>query len=363
MDTGKRVKTLAHKLQEQSVDAFFAHNPISMGYLVGNFEDPHLRFTTIAINSNGDVVAIAPALSEVALRKIGLSDVRVWKDGEDPIAIFSQLAAEWSLKSGVLAVDTTLPAHMLLKMQNALPAALFQDGQPILGAIMAQKDHAELDMLRKAGAIADEVFKEILGFIKPGLTELDVEEFIFRKFKEKGSEPYFAIIGAGPNGAEPHHLSDNTVLKSGDVVVCDFGCDLEGYKSDITRMVSLGKASEEVKAAYELVYKAHMAARAAIKPGVAGQEIDRAARKVIVDAGHGDAFFHRLGHGIGMNGHEDPYMVEGNTVPLEVGNCFSIEPGVYFGGKFGIRIENIVTVTADGHASLNDEPSPTLIEI
>ena len=164
-------------------------------------------------------------------------------------------------------------------------------------------------------------------------------------------------------GAEPHHESDNTVIQSGDVIIMDFGCEFEGYQSDITRTVCCGKASDEAKRVYDIVFGAHQAGRAAIHPGVACQELDRAARQVIEKSGYGEYFFHRLGHGIGMRGHEEPYIVEGNETPLEVGHCFSIEPGIYLAGRFGVRIENIVTATMDGHASINAEPSATLTEI
>jgi Xaa-Pro aminopeptidase len=180
--------------------------------------------------------------------------------------------------------------------------------------------------------------------------------------KKRGGAPEFCIVAAGPNAAEPHHLSDETVIQEGDVLILDFGCDVAGYKSDITRTVCVGKAASQAKEVYALVYEAHMAARKAIVRGATGESVDRAARTVIEKGGYGDLFFHRTGHGIGTSVHEEPNIVTGNTRLLVPGNCFSIEPGVYIAGKFGVRIENIVAATADGHDSMNVDPSPTLIE-
>ncbi|MBI3721857.1 MAG: M24 family metallopeptidase, partial [Fimbriimonas ginsengisoli] len=176
-----------------------------------------------------------------------------------------------------------------------------------------------------------------------------------------GGVPTFCLVGAGANGAEPHHETDATPIRDGDVVVLDYGCEVDGYQSDITRTVALGDPGEEAHRVYHVVYQAHLAGRRAIQPGVSGRDVDRDARKVIVEAGYGEWFVHRTGHGIGMRGHEEPYVAETNTEPLDVGNCVSVEPGVYLPGRFGVRIENIVTVEEGGERSLNDEPLAELL--
>jgi Xaa-Pro aminopeptidase len=153
------------------------------------------------------------------------------------------------------------------------------------------------------------------------------------------------------------------VIQHGDLLLLDFGCEVEGYQSDITRVCAIGAASDRGRELYDLVHRAHLAGRAAVRPGVTGAEVDAACRKVIEDAGHGAAFFHRTGHGIGMNGHEAPNITMDNHERLEVGNCFSIEPGVYYAGDIGIRIETIVAVTADGHENLNEEANPELVVV
>jgi Xaa-Pro dipeptidase len=187
-----------------------------------------------------------------------------------------------------------------------------------------------------------------------------VEEALTAEMRRQGGKPAFCIVAAGANGAEPHHLSDDSELKDGDVVVMDFGCTVGGYYSDITRMAAVGRASEKAQEIYGIVLAAHRAGREAIRPGVTAESVDRAARRVIEEAGYGPYFMHRLGHGLGSRGHEEPNLVEGNKHLLEPGNCFSVEPGIYLPGEFGVRIENIVTVTEDGHESFNEEPPDEL---
>jgi Xaa-Pro aminopeptidase len=262
----------------------------------------------------------------------------------------------------MIAVEDDMRAQMLLWLQKDLPAALFSPGQEVIASLMGRKEPAEIAALEAAGKIADDALAVAIATIKPGVTENEVAEKLVAEMTRNGGGPGFCIIASGANGAEPHHGTDASVIKEGDVIVMDYGCSVDGYPSDITRTVCCGKASDEAKKVYKIVYDAHMASREAIKVGTECQEIDRAARKTISDAGYGEYFMHRVGHGIGMRGHEDPYMIEGNTIKLETGHCFSVEPGIYLPGKFGVRIENIVTVTESGHKSLNAEPSPTLIE-
>jgi len=358
-----RISRLANALQDAGIDAFFAWSPITMQYLAGYGESAHERFLAFGIRANGDVCVICPALSANQLKRAGVQNLRTWTDNDDPLALFKSLADEWNLKSGILAVDDDMSARQLLQMQSVLPAALFKAGQPVLSTLMRKKDAQELDIMRRAAKIADDAYGAGLKAIRAGATEEHVSEALSNEMKRLGGVPTFSIIGAGANGAEPHHLTDKTVIKDGDVIVIDFGCDLDGYQSDITRCACCGKASDEAKKVYDVVLAAHLAARAKIKPGVQAQEIDRAARQVIVDAGYGEFFVHRTGHGIGMRGHEEPYIVEGNDTMLEPGDCFSIEPGIYLPGRFGIRIENIVTVTSGGHESQNVEPAESLVEI
>ena len=199
--------------------------------------------------------------------------------------------------------------------------------------------------------------------LRPGITERAIAKWLTSGMTDRGAEPYFAIVAAGANGAEPHHLSDSTPLQRGDVVILDFGCDLNGYKSDITRTVAIQTASSKAHEVYSVVHQAHMAARATIVPGATGADIDKAARDVVEAAGYGPKFFHRTGHGIGLRGHEDPYIVSSNQQIILPGDCFSVEPGIYLEGEFGVRIENIVTATPSGYRSLNAEPTVEIMVV
>lgn len=355
-----RIEALAQGLTDAGVDGYLAWDPKSMGYLANFFENGHERFMVFAVRSNGDVRLICPALAETQARRVGITEVVSWSDGEDPQALFSALAEDWGLQTAILAVDPTMQARQLLAMQATLPAALFRDGESLLAAQMSRKDADEIARMQAAADIADQTWQEVKPQIRAGMTENQVADLLKAGMSRRGGSPQFNIVAAGPNGAEPHHLNDDTVLRDGDVVICDFGCEVQGYQSDITRTIAIGTPSAKAREVYEIVHRAHMAARAAVAPGVTGEAVDAAARKVIEDAGYGEYFFHRTGHGIGMSGHELPNIVVGNTVGLEPGNCFSIEPGIYLAGEFGVRIENIVCCTENGIHSFNAEPEPAL---
>ncbi|MBS1705239.1 MAG: aminopeptidase P family protein [Armatimonadetes bacterium] len=361
--SGERIKKLTLALSDAGVDTALLCTPRTMGYFAGFFEDGHERLLVLAVKSSGEVAMIAPALSAAQASRAGVQNVRSWTDQDNPYTLVSDLAAEWDLKTGVIVVDDAMRADILLNLQSTLPAALFKPGTDLLAQILRQKDDLELDFLRTAGKIADETFDWILGEIQPGISERILSRMIADHMVGLGGNPTFSIVGVGAASAEPHHLNEDTQISEGDVVLMDFGCEYRNYQSDITRCVTMGPASDEIKEVYRVVYDAHMAGRDAIVPGATGRDVDRAARKVISDAGYGEYFIHRLGHGIGIGGHEEPNMVESNDQPILPGDCFSIEPGIYLPGKFGIRIENIVTATADGHDSINQEPAPEIIEV
>lgn len=361
--TQDQIGRLAKELANAGQDAFFAWSPVAMGYLHGFREGAGERFMTLAIHADGRAAMICPALSATQAKRSGIQDVRPWRDGEDPISLFRSLAQEWDISGGILSVDDEMPAHMVLSMQSALPAALFKAGGTVLAGLMRCKSYGELELMRKAGMIADRALAAGLSAIKDGATEIQVAAALKSEMSRLGGVPTFAIVATGANGAEPHHESDDTPIRRGDVIILDFGCDFGGYQSDITRTVAFGHADPDAVAVYDIVLRAHKAARQAIRPGATAGSIDEAARKVIEHAGYGEQFMHRTGHGIGMKVHEEPFIIAGSEVQVEPGHCFSIEPGIYLPGRFGIRIENIVSVSDNGHTSLNDEPGSTLLVV
>lgn len=358
-----RLGRLAQELQKAGVDAYFAWHLLTIQYLQGYGEEPGRRFMTLGVHKSGEVTMICPALAEAQARRSGVESIRPWKDGQDPLDLYRNLADEWGIKAGIIALDDETPATMLLSMQQALPAALYRTGGQLLANLTREKDVAELASLKKAAAIADKAFPIVLEQLKPGVTEATMTEALASTMSKLGGIPTFAVVAAGRNGAEPHHNSDDTIIEDGDVVVMDFGCRVNGYHSDITRTVCCGKASDDAKRVYQTVHSAHMKAREAIRPNTPATDVDRAARGVISEAGYGEYFIHRTGHGIGLRIHEEPFIIEGNGHLLRPYECFSIEPGIYFQGKFGIRIENIVAVTPEGYESLNEDPSPEILEI
>ena len=359
----ERLEQLADALRRAGIDALLCSSPITMGYLHGFFEGGHERFLTLAVHRDGRSCLICPGLTETQARRCGIEEIRAWKDGEDPLALFRNLAEGWGLAAGVVAVDDDMPAAQLLAIQGVLPRAGFRPGQPVLAQLMRTKGAGELEHLLHAGRIADEALPLTLARIRPGMTELEVAGMLLEDMRRLGGTPTFCIAAAGANSAEPHHGSDDTRLQEGDALILDFGCGVAGYQSDVTRTVAVGRAPEELREVYGIVLKAHRAARARIEPGATCQDVDRAARKVIGDCGYGPFFMHRTGHGIGLRGHEEPYITEGNQQPLAPGHCFSIEPGIYLPGRFGVRIENCVACTANGHLSLNQEPPANLVEL
>jgi Xaa-Pro aminopeptidase len=245
----------------------------------------------------------------------------------------------------------------VLGLQRALPGSSYvsmTEGLPMLRAV---KSPHELERMAAAGAAADAAFTDLLGVRFAGRTEravaADLTDLLLR---HDHSSVDFAIVGSGPNGANPHHEAGDRMIQPGDVVVLDFGGFVDGYGSDTTRTVSVGEPSADAVRVHDIVRRAQQAGFDAVRPGIACEEIDRAARLVIEAEGLGERFLHRTGHGIGLTTHEPPYIVEGERRPLEPGMCFSIEPGIYLAGDFGVRIEDIVTVTQDGGSRLNSTP-------
>jgi Xaa-Pro aminopeptidase len=224
-----------------------------------------------------------------------------------------------------------------------------------LPMLRAVKNEDEIERLAAAGAAADACFEEMLGVRFAGRRESEIAADLAARLLDHGhSQVDFTVIGSGPNGANPHHEMSERVIEEGDMVVMDFGGLKDGYGSDTTRTVHVGEPTDEEREVHEIVRRAQQAGYEAVRSGVACQEIDRAARKVITDAGYGEYFIHRVGHGIGLTTHEPPYMVEGEEHPIEPGMCFSIEPGIYLPGRFGVRIEDIVVATEDGGRRLNN---------
>ncbi|MDX1892903.1 Xaa-Pro peptidase family protein [Mycolicibacterium sp. 050158] len=333
-------------------------------YLVGSRAQTFERLTALVLPAGEYAPTIVvprmelAALKESAVVELGLA-VRDWVDGQDPYQLVAGAMGGGRLAT---AVTDSMPALHLLPLADVLGVVpvLATD---VLRRLRMVKDAAEIDALRKAGAAIDRVHARVPEFLVPGRTEADVAADIAEAIVAEGhSEAAFIIVGSGPNGADPHHECSDRQLQAGDVVVVDIGGPYEpGYNSDSTRTYSLGTPDPDVARRYAVLQRAQRAAVAAVRPGATAEQIDAAARDVLAAEGLAEAFVHRTGHGIGLSVHEEPYIVAGNDLPLQEGMAFSVEPGIYFPGSWGARIEDIVVVTADGALSVNDRPHDLLV--
>ncbi len=336
-------------------------------YLVGSRAQTFERLTALVLAADGTGTVVVPRLELAALRESAIPDlgltVRDWVDGEDPYRLVADALGGGTGTAGIAtAVTDAMPALHLLPLAEVLGRVpvLATD---VLRRLRMVKDAAEIDALRKAGAAIDRVHARVPEFLVPGRTEADVAADIAEAIVAEGHwEVAFIIVGSGPNGADPHHECSDRTLRAGDVVVVDIGGPYApGYNSDSTRTYSIGEPAPDVARRYAVLQRAQQAAVAAVRPGVTAEQVDAAARDVLAAEGLAEAFVHRTGHGIGLSVHEEPYIVAGNDLPLEEGMAFSVEPGIYFAGDWGARIEDIVVVTADGALSVNNQPHDLVV--
>ncbi|HXQ90883.1 MAG TPA: aminopeptidase P family protein [Acidimicrobiales bacterium] len=359
---GERVRRVRARMAEVGVDALLLSHGADLPWLTGYRAMPLERLTLLVLPREGEAVLLVPALEAARVPEPDgdtAVTVRPWAETEDPVALASALLAP--ARGAVYAISDRAWAHSLLGLQASLPGAQWRAASIVTAPLRAVKDAGEIAVLQAAAAAADRVAAVLQAGEIPleGRRELQVSEAIGAGLLAAGHRRVnFVIVGSGPNAASPHHDAGERVVGAGDTVVCDFGGEYAlhddvGYCSDITRTVTVGEPGAEVRECYEVLFAAHQAAVSAVRPGVTAEHVDAAARSVIGAAGLGEYFIHRTGHGIGIEEHEDPYLVAGNDTPLAVGHAFSIEPGIYLPGRFGMRLEDIVVVGEDGAISLN----------
>ncbi|WP_067856400.1 M24 family metallopeptidase [Nocardia shimofusensis] len=355
---GERLERAVAAMRTASLDALLITPGPDLRYLIGSAAQSFERLTCLVITSDGATPSVVvpklelPGLADSAAGELGLR-ILDWVDGVDPYQIVKS-----SLHAGSrVAVADAMPALHLVPLAAAF-TGLPTSATPVLRELRMIKDEAEIEALRRAGAAIDRVHARMGEFLQAGRTEAEVGADIEAALIEEGHlGAEFVIVGSGPHGADPHHGVSDRRVERGDVVVVDIGGPVEpGYFSDCTRTYSLGEPSPEIAGRLAELERAQAAAVAAVRPGVTAESVDAAARDLLTEAGVGDAFVHRTGHGIGLSVHEEPYIVAGNTLPLRPGMAFSIEPGIYFGGSWGARIEDIVIVTEDGCESVNNRP-------
>jgi Xaa-Pro aminopeptidase len=339
-------------MDELGVDALLLSVGPDLPYLTGYEAMPLERLTMFVLRRVGEPVLLVPRLEapRVAERP-DLFVLESWDETDDPVARVAALVRG----ARSVAIGDQTWARFVLALQRVLPAAEFSPAGRVLAPLRVVKDAAEVDALRRAAHAVDAIATEMRTRPFAGRREVDVHRELVERMLDAGHErANFAIVAAAANAASPHHEPSTRVIVEGDVVLCDFGGTMDGYCSDITRMFVVGEPDADVVDTYAVLVAAQEAGVQAATVGTPCAEVDAAARRVITDAGFGEHFVHRTGHGIGTEAHEDPYIVSSNADPLEAGHAFSIEPGIYLPGRFGLRLEDIVVATADGPRRLNE---------
>ncbi|MFC7156280.1 M24 family metallopeptidase [Halomarina halobia] len=356
----RRALACRDRLDALDADAVVLFPSRNLFYLTGFDETPGERHLLFVLPRTGDPVFLVPELYGEQVREATrVADVRTWADDDDPLAHLERAVADCDLSGGRVLVDDTMWARFTQDLRRVLPDASFGLASEAIAPLRLRKDAAEVDALRRSAAVADRVAEEVraLGGDAVGITEAELAREIERRLADAGGEgvPFEPLVGSGPNGAKPHHAHGDREIGAGDPVVLDFGTVVDGYPSDQTRtVVFAGEPPERFREAHGVVREAQETAVRAVAPGVEAGAVDAAARGVIEDAGYGEYFVHRTGHGVGLDVHEEPYLVAGNGRELESGMVVSVEPGVYLPGEFGVRIEDLVLVTEDGAERLND---------
>ena len=346
-------------MADRGVDVLLLSVGADLPYLTGYEAMPLERLTMLVLPREGDAELIVPRLEAPrVVERPDLFTLLPWGETEDPISMVTdRLAPELNV-----AVGNQTWAQFLVELNERMPGTWWRKASDVMGPLRAVKDEAEIEALAKASAAADRVAAQLHAGEIPlvGRTEAEVSADIGARLLAEGHQRVnFAIVAAGENAASPHHEAGDRRINPDEVVLCDFGGTMltdggAGYCSDITRCVYTGEPPAEFAELYDVLFDAQAKGVAAATAGTTCEMVDLAARRPIIDAGYGEFFIHRTGHGIGIEAHEDPYIVEGNTAPLEVGHAFSIEPGIYIPGKWGARLEDIVVAGADAPRPLNE---------
>ncbi|MGH9280646.1 MAG: M24 family metallopeptidase [Acidimicrobiales bacterium] len=359
-----RIDRVRRQMQDAGVDVLLLSLGADLPWLTGYEAMPLERLTMLVLpaDPNARATLVVPRLEAPRVEaRPDVFAIHPWDETDDPIAIVAGLVGPGlrgpnAAAARTVAIADRTWATFVLRLQEALPGAAWRPASEVTAPLRAVKDAEEVEALRQAAAAADRVAAQLLAgeIALIGRTEAEVSREIGERLVAEGHQRVnFAIVGSGPNSASPHHDAGPRRIQAGEAVVCDLGGTRDGYCSDITRTVFTGAPPAEFVEVYEVVRAAQAAGVTAARPGTSGEAVDGVARSIITDAGYGAHFIHRTGHGIGREEHEDPYLVSGNREPLAPGHAFSVEPGVYLPGRFGVRIEDIVVVGPDGPEALN----------
>jgi len=350
-DFAERIERATLAMKHHGVDALCVSIGSDLPYLTGYRAHVSERPTILVLDADGLATMVIAALEAPRVdNRPDVFTLAPWEETEDPIAIVNGLLNE----ADTVAVGSQMWSRFTLDLQARQTTRRWVDAEDLMAGLRIVKSPSEIELLRAAAATVDRIANEIDGMQFSGRTEADVSREIADRTMAAGHESIeFCIVASGPNGASPHHTASQRVIETGDAVVVDFGGYQDGYCSDTTRTFVVGSPPSGFESAYAVLKEAQESATAYVRPGVTTASVDAHAREIIDAAGYGERFFHRLGHGIGLDGHERPYLVEGDDTVVEAGMAFSIEPGIYTAGAWGMRIEDIVVATEDGAESLN----------
>lgn len=353
---------LVNIMKKEALDAMLIAPSEEMKFLLGSSTHLCERFQALIVKNDGEYFYICNLLTADEIKEILGEGIKVysWFDGDGFIDTAKKAFEENGLTGKTIGVNSTERACIILDLMKNIDIK-FVNGKPFLEEMRIIKKNEEIENLRKAAQITDETFLELLKFIKPGMKEADVANFINKTFVEKGAQPGFAMVCSGPNSALPHYASDQRVIQEKDIVLLDYGCIYNSMCADMTRTIFVGGATEEEIKMYEYVLEANIAGESKAVEGAYIPDIDKAARDVVYESGYGDTFVTRLGHGIGYSLHEAPDIKQSNKRYLEKGMAFSIEPGIYRVGEFGIRIEDILVITENGTEILNQASKEIIV--
>lgn len=345
-----RCRALTEAMRERKIDIVAVGPTTNMKYLLGGTPHPDERLCVLLVSADS-MQMIAPRLNEEQIRSITDVPLLLWDDDEGPgRALGSSILCRGEKK---VAVDPTMRADFLLAIIETGSCRNVVSADDLFGSLRIRKSEKELQLLRTAARQADRAMEQAAEVCVPGMTERELAWEIEAFFRKDGAQQVmFTLIAAGSNGARPHHESGGTVIEDGMPVIIDIGASLNGYMSDITRVVCAGEPEVEFLQVYEVVREANEKGRRAVRPGKAAGEVDAACRDFIAGTGYGENFIHRTGHGIGLSVHEPPWIMRGSEFEIETGMTFSIEPGIYLPGRFGARVEDIVLVTDSGCETL-----------
>ncbi|MDA4846535.1 M24 family metallopeptidase [Hoeflea poritis] len=351
-----RLTQLRGKMAETGTDLVVIGPGAHMKWMLGFYPHPDERPCLLFVSPSAEAFLMPALNAEGSRQETGIA-FHTWDDADGPgAALEAALSAVDAKNAKAVVLDEAMRADFALLVLDAIPGARHAFTDATLGALRMRKSEEEYRELKMNAGLADEAMRAAFAAARPGIKEIELADAISESFESSGAKPLFRIVGAGGNGAFPHHHTGETVIAEGDAIVIDIGARKGTYSSDITRMVVIGDPPEGYEEVHGIVEAAVQAALNAAKPGVKASTVDAAARDVITEAGYGEYFVHRTGHGMGVEGHEPPYVTSTSDVILDTGMVFSIEPGIYLPGRFGIRLEDIVILRDDGPEILSQMP-------